>query len=86
MECPKCGRKGCPGCGGAGTFKISSCPKKQISSTMLEVLNLAERVKHGVLPLAGGSLDQCRAFMETADFVINEVDDWKDEERASAGG
>jgi len=69
VACPVCEERGCPECGGRGTFELASCPAEFAGDDAWEVLEAAEAAAKGLPPVAGGLLDQAAAFSEAARFV-----------------
>lgn len=61
IECPICDGVGCHECCD-GKFAIA-CPR-QFCSDMVIAINIATGCKNGVLPVAGGLLDQSNWFFE----------------------
>ena len=60
---------------------ITGCPKKMVSPSAVTAIRAADFARKGVLPLAGGWLDQSDSAMKAIRFV------WDCEEvfRAKAG-
>ena len=67
IECPTCNGAGCKECS-KGTIRIYGCPNKECSS-MYQIVQLADLFKKGVMPVAGGALDQSASFMEAVRFL-----------------
>lgn len=58
----------CETCLGMGRIEISNCPKRIVDSEMVEVLELADLMKDGLPPIAGGVLDQAAWFVNAAQY------------------
>ena len=56
---------------------INCCPLEIITADVWEVINYAELYEKGLPPVAGGSLDQARCFIEAALFVFREKTYWE---------
>jgi hypothetical protein len=77
MECLCCGGAGCGECSDSGLIKITDCPLKVVSDDVWEVIGYAELYEKGLPPVAGGALDQCRNFIDAANFIFQEKQYWK---------
>jgi NADPH-dependent 7-cyano-7-deazaguanine reductase QueF-like protein len=77
MECPSCGGLGCEFCRKKGTVEITQCPLKIVTSDIWLAIELAELYEKGLPPVAGGSLEQSKMFVESARFVWQEQKYWK---------
>ena len=51
---------------------MTGCPLEYAGVDVLHALEIAELMKHGLPPLAGGSLDQTRVFLDAARFIWSE--------------
>lgn len=60
-------------------MKITDCPEKLITPDIWEMIELARFYKKGLPPVAGGVLDQAYSFIEAADFIYAEENNWKRE-------
>jgi len=69
IECPACGGSGCEECGETGRLDFYGCPWIEIPPIVWETIELAGLYKRGLPPIAGGALDQARAFVDAARFV-----------------
>lgn len=88
IECVSCGGSGgfgatgseewtdCETCNGIGRIEIASCPKRLVDSEMVVVLDLADLMKEGLPPIAGGVLDQSAWFVNAAKYH------WQEKNRA----
>jgi len=72
-----CGGVGCAECGDTGKFEIACCPLDYITQDICFVIKLVHLYEKGLPPVAGGSLDQCQAFIHAADFVFSEETKYK---------
>jgi len=68
VACPRCEEAGCDDCDGAGTFSLTSCPKKMLDWELVQVIRYAELFGKGLPPVAGGSLDQSAWFINLHSF------------------
>ena len=66
IECPECRGDGCEHCK-QGKIRIDGCPNKACS-TMYQFIQLADLFNKGILPTAGGALDQSASFIEAVQF------------------
>lgn len=67
IECPACNGGGCDECD-EGSFKVIDCPNKYCRD-VVQVANLADLFGKGILPVAGGALDQSAWFMEAVNVL-----------------
>lgn len=72
MECFICGDRGCKYCNDTGEILIVGCPLKVIPAEIWDIIELAELYEKGLPPIAGGSLDQMRAFVAAFRIVTQE--------------
>jgi len=78
MKCPGCDGTGCAECENDGAITITRCPLELITADVWEIITLAELfVDKGLPPIAGGTLDQAKVFVETAYFILHEQRYWK---------
>ena len=63
IACPTCNETGCNDCGESGYVKITDCPKRCIEPSLLRAIRLADLMKQGLPPVAGGVLDQSAWFI-----------------------
>ena len=64
----------CSACHGAGFTGLHECPRKMVNTEIFEGVMSALRAKvYNIWPVAGGSQDQSRAFMQLFDVVSDEV-------------
>jgi hypothetical protein len=71
------GQPGCPECKGTDEIPIHTCPRRLIRSEHRAACLLAVEIEHGVLPTAGGLLDQAAQFVEALPLLLNELDHWR---------
>ena len=71
IECPVCDGKGCDACK-RGWIIIDDCPKERVTHETMECMGAARWFEKGLPPVAGGVLDQCKAFTSAADFIWRE--------------
>lgn len=67
----------CPACGGTGRYSFPGCPLQQLPAQTWEIIELACLWDKGLPPVAGGSMDQSRAFVAAARFVLADRDMWR---------
>lgn len=49
-------------------MELSGCPQQQLDRATKELVDGAEWMETGILPVSGGWLDQAAAFIEQAKF------------------
>ena len=78
MACIRCdGRDDeCPDCKGTGRFVIAGCVR-EYAADVLPFISLARWADDGLLPVAGGVLDQAKSFMSALSFYRSEMARWK---------
>ena len=74
MPCPACGgRDGeadkCPTCHGHGCEIVTGCPMESILPETWDLLRCADLARRGILPVAGGLLDQTVCFVQALPVV-----------------
>lgn len=62
----------CKECGGTGKLTFDSCPRSIVPRDIWEVLTYCDYMEKGMLPHAGGVLEQTRWFIDAAAFVSSE--------------
>lgn len=77
MRCVGCGGGGCEQCQNTGAITITGCPMEMITSEVCEVIALTELFEKGLPPVAGGTLDQAKIFVDAARFIFGEQQHWK---------
>jgi len=77
MECPSCNGTGCEACGDRGDVHLTECPLVAVPGDAWQVIEMADLLKHGLPPLAGGMLDQVQVFVDAARFVWGEQTHWR---------
>jgi len=63
LKCFMCGETGCDECNQTGRITITGCPLRFIDDDIWNVIELCRLYDKGLPPIAGGSLDQMRAFI-----------------------
>jgi len=76
MECPACDGVGCDQCD-EGSVGVTECPNKYCRD-IAPLVPLADMLDKGLLPIAGGLLDQAAWFIQAARLLE------RDEERIKA--
>jgi hypothetical protein len=66
IECPACHGAGCEDCRD-GKIRIDGCPNRQCQD-MYSFIQLSDLFSKGILPTAGGALDQSASFIEAVQF------------------
>ena len=69
IRCLLCNGKGCKSCGGVGYHSLTSCPRRMVPTETWEVIGAARDAEMGLLPVAGGTLDQCQSFIDAMRIV-----------------
>jgi hypothetical protein len=77
LLCISCNGSGCAACSGRGRFAIDDCPHKLIDRTTGEALRAARFAEKGVLPVAGGTLDQTQSCLDALDIIWSDQAYWK---------
>jgi len=77
MGCVTCEGNGCRKCNGTGRIEITGCPLGIITLESWEFITFAKLYEKGLPPIAGGSLDQAKGFVNGCSFVFNEIEYWK---------
>ena len=77
MPCTVCGQKGCDECGQRGYTELDKCPLEILKASDFEFLRIVKMFEKGILPEPGGLLDQTQAFLTAAEFVMDEMDYYK---------
>jgi hypothetical protein len=79
LHCVVCAGKDekCKTCGGSGRERIESCPHEMISLDVWELLKMSTFARRGILPCAGGLLDQTKIFVDACDRVWAEEGFWR---------
>lgn len=81
IECPSCNGQGCEDCN-EGLIRLSECPNRECSD-MHQVVTLSDLFDKGVLPIAGGALDQSAWLIDA--FQIFKSDESRAKEIAING-
>lgn len=77
MRCVGCDGAGCEQCDGTGAMIINGCPLELITNDVWEIITLAELFEKGLPPVAGGTLEQAKIFVDAARFIFREKQYWK---------
>jgi len=77
LKCVACDGKGCPECDTQGTWELKSCPTQFVDRQTCQLMRHARFAEQGILPVAGGTLDQTRSFVEALDFAQSERNYWQ---------
>jgi hypothetical protein len=75
--CVNCEGGGCDACGGRGRFRITDCPRKMVGANIWDTIQAAYFAEKGVLPVAGGTLDQTQSFMDALALTWRDQSYWK---------
>jgi len=84
IACPSCDGAGCTPCNNKGTMIIDDCPSKMTDMKTREILRLCRLANKGALPVAGGTLDQSRQFIEALDLYNSDSSYWHNMSQAEA--
>lgn len=60
-------------CGGSGSWSLTECPRRFVGSEITEAVNLISHAMNGVLPIAGGYLEQAAWFTEAWNRLLTET-------------
>lgn len=63
IACSSCNEAGCDECGQSGYIELTGCPKEMIDRGLLRAIRMADLMKQGLPPVAGGVLDQSAWFV-----------------------
>ena len=66
MVCEEAGTidgRPCDECGGSGMIDIRECPRRFVGNEITEAINVAGLCGNGILPVAGGIMDQSAWFV-----------------------
>ena len=63
IACSSCNEAGCDECGQSGYVELTGCPKEMIDRGLLRAIRMANLMKQGLPPVAGGVLDQSAWFV-----------------------
>lgn len=93
IACTACDETGkragmdCEECSGEGHVVLSECPRTYVGNELTEAINVASLCGEGVLPVAGGLLDQSSWFLSLWQSLKSEESKIEAEqmERASNG-
>lgn len=71
ITCPKCHNAApdCERCHGAGFDLVYRCPTSHASDDVAEALAAYHMLEAGILPCAGGWLDQSEAFVRAVEVI-----------------
>lgn len=63
--CPDCQGQppSCSACDGVGFYRVEMCPKEYAAEAW-DVCRLADLADKGIMPTAGGALDQAEQFLD----------------------
>jgi hypothetical protein len=56
---------------------VTGCPLRIVPAETFGILDLAELMKEGLPPVAGGVLDQAKTFLDAARLVWAEEERWR---------
>ena len=71
IECPSCSGNGCSDCEEKGVFVIDGCPNTYCGP-VARLCRLADLFDKGILPVAGGALDQAAWFLEAVGVLASD--------------
>lgn len=78
MACPVCqGKHGCETCDGKTVLELAVCPLEYVDGDVWQLLQYAELYRRVLPPVTGGALDQAKAFVNAALFVMHETQQYK---------
>lgn len=63
IACLSCNEAGCDDCDGRGYVDLTECPKQMIDRKTLRAIRMADLMREGLPPVAGGVLDQSAWFV-----------------------
>ncbi len=71
IECPCCDGEGCNECDD-GFFSVEICCRNYVDGYLVRAINMACHAEKGMLPVAGGILDQSAWFVAVWSALTNE--------------
>lgn len=63
----------CPACKGWGKDVVTECPLNVIEPETWDAIRAADYAEHGLLPIAGGFLDQTQSYLDWMREIQNET-------------
>jgi hypothetical protein len=66
---------------GAAPIEITECPNKYCGENARQTVRLAAFAKRGLLPVAGGLLDQTQSFITALELVWSEQAEYRREKK-----
>lgn len=72
VTCPACAGQRCDACGGMGRWRLTTEPRAYVKPWAWTVIEIADRYRKGLPPVAGGSLDQTHWINQACTFVDSE--------------
>lgn len=84
--CPYCvgPLPSCPLCKGKNVVEFFRCPNVLLTPAAMEAVRAAAMVEVGILPDAGGWMDQAYTFVRAFPVIAKQAAFWKDREAESA--
>ena len=70
IECPQCNGHGCDQCD-EGYVRLDGCPNTFCAS-VVPVIDVIDMIAKGLLPVAGGTLDQSASLIQAARWFESE--------------
>lgn len=83
-SCPFCEEGGCEICNNRGRLRITECPSKYIGVELIHDLNVIAMCEGGVMPVAGGVLDQSPWFLNLKRTIDGDLKRIRDEKTKDA--
>lgn len=79
LACFVCAGKddACPECQGSNRIELRECPWRRIQPEHEEAITAAVQMERGILPEAGGWLDQSATFVAAFPLLLNELAHWR---------
>ena len=77
--CPACNGKDaeCPRCDGSNRMPVYRCPNTLVKQQHLDVVQQVALMESGVLPDAGGWMEQAATFTAAYPIVQREIQHWR---------
>lgn len=72
-----CEGKGCDSCKRTGKLTLTSCPHERLDPSVWRAINAAQFAEKGVLPCAGGTLDQTQSAMDAFGLIWRDEAEWR---------
>jgi hypothetical protein len=76
LKCPACNGAGCGHCDD-GQIRVDRCPHAVVTRDVWAAFQAAQMAEKGVLPVAGGMLDQTQSFADAVALIWQDDSTWR---------